>query len=69
MTKNQNPSQTNVNQVKKQNQQSQNPNLMGEEFGSETDVNQVRQQNQKSAANMKKNATGQSTNQFENGSR
>ena len=70
MTKNQNPSQTNVNQVKKQNQQSANPNSMGEEFGSETDVNQVKQQNQQSVANKnKKNATGQSTNQFENGSR
>ena len=49
------PNQTNVNQVRQQNQQSsqgqsQYQNPMGEEFGSETDVNQVRQQNQQSEA-------------------
>ena len=69
-------SETDVNQVKKQNQQSmqkmhnqkQNQNAMTEEFGSETDVNQVRKQNQQSEAN-KTNASGQRSNQFENGSK
>ena len=54
MTKN-NPNQTDANQVRKQNQasQQQNQNAMTEEFGSETDVNQVRRQNQQSQQNMR----------------
>ncbi|WP_438312678.1 gamma-type small acid-soluble spore protein [Sporosarcina sp. FA9] len=61
-------SETDVNQVKKQNQQSmQNKSKMGtgnaqqnqysstmsEEYGSETDVNQVKMQNQQSESNKK----------------
>ena len=68
-------SETDVNQVRRQNQQSQQQgqyqnqtNAMTEEFGSETDVNQVRRQNQQSEAN-KANASGQRANQFENGSK
>ena len=61
-------SQTDVNKVRKQNQQSQNPNQMSEEFGSETDVAQVRNQNQQSEAK-KRNASSSFTNQFGNGSK
>ena len=76
MTKNQNPSQTNVNKVRQQNQQSlqgqgqQNP--MGEEFGSETDLNQVRKQNQQSEAKKQQQSqqsSGMRANRFENGSK
>ncbi|MEK5037189.1 gamma-type small acid-soluble spore protein [Sporosarcina sp. FSL K6-3457] len=68
---NNNPSQTNANKVKKQNQlsqQGQTFNPMAEEFGSETDVNEVRKQNQQSEAN-KKNASGPRANRFENGTK
>lgn len=66
---NNNPNQTNANQVRKQNQQSaQNPNSMNEEFASETDVNQVKKQNQQSEAK-KKNASAGNANQFGNGSK
>ncbi len=71
MTKNQDPSQTNAAEVRKQNQQSQQQqtqNPMGEEFASETDVNQVRQQNQQSQMK-KRNASGQRANQYDSGSR
>lgn len=61
-------SQTDVNTVRKQNQQSQNPNQMSEEFGSETDVAQVQYQNQESQKKMK-NASSNFTNQFGNGSK
>ncbi|MFD1927841.1 gamma-type small acid-soluble spore protein [Sporosarcina siberiensis] len=61
-------SETDVNQVKKQNQQSmqnkskmgtgnaqqnQNSSTMQEEFASETDINQVKMQNQQSESNKK----------------
>ncbi|CAM3213836.1 gamma-type small acid-soluble spore protein [Filibacter tadaridae] len=70
---NNNPNQTDANQVRKQNQRSQqqsaqNTNNMSEEIGSITDVEQVRKQNQQSEANMK-NASGARSNQFENGSK
>jgi small acid-soluble spore protein E (minor gamma-type SASP) len=71
MTNNNNPSQTNANKVKKQNQlsaQNQSYNPMAEEFGSETDVNEVRQQNQQSEAKKQK-ASGQRANRFENGTK
>lgn len=65
-------SETNAQQVRKQNQQSaqqsQGQNPMYEEFGSETDVNQVKKQIQQAEAN-KQNASGQRANQFQNGSR
>ncbi len=61
-------SQTDVNKVKKQNQQSQNPSQMSEEFGSETDVAQVQNQNQQSQQKMRK-ASSAFTNQFGNGSK
>jgi small acid-soluble spore protein E (minor gamma-type SASP) len=70
MTKN--PNQTNVNQVRQQNQQSlqgRSQNPMGEEFGSETDVNQVRQQNQQSEAKKQQQSSGMRANRFVNGSK
>ncbi|QUW23488.1 gamma-type small acid-soluble spore protein [Sporosarcina sp. Marseille-Q4063] len=72
MTKNQNPNQTNANQVRQQNQQSlqgQSQNPMGEEFGSETDLNQVRKQNQQSEAKKQQQSSGMRANRFENGSK
>lgn len=69
MPYNQDPSKTNVNKVKKQNQLSQQgQSAMNEEFASETDANQVRQQNQQSQNKMR-NSSGQSMNRYENGSR
>ncbi|MCZ2260246.1 gamma-type small acid-soluble spore protein [Sporosarcina sp. G11-34] len=51
-----------------QQQQMQNQSQMQEEFGAETDVNEVKKQVQQAEAN-KNNASGQFTNQFENGSK
>ncbi|SEO66722.1 small acid-soluble spore protein E (minor gamma-type SASP) [Amphibacillus marinus] len=54
MAKNQNPSKTNAEEVKRQNQQSQQgQGQYGTEFASETDVQQVKQQNKKSQQNKK----------------
>jgi small acid-soluble spore protein E (minor gamma-type SASP) len=60
-------SETDVNEVRRQNQQSQQGMSnqqsfqgMNEEFASETDVNEVRRQNQQSEAN--KNASGMRAN-------
>jgi small acid-soluble spore protein E (minor gamma-type SASP) len=59
--KNSDSSRTNAQQVRRQNQQSQQG--MSEEFASETDVNEVRRQNQQSQANK---GNGSRANQFNN---
>lgn len=69
MPKNSDPSKTNANKVRKQNQLSQQgQSAMNEEFSSETDVNEVKKQNQQSQNKMR-NSSGQSMNRYENGSK
>lgn len=74
LTNNRQPNQTNVQKVRKQNQQSTQKqagygtNPMGEEFGSETDFEEVKKQNQQSEAKKQKTSPKQQ-NPFGNGFR
>ncbi len=60
---NQNQSQTNVQKIRKQNQQSAQGQQFGQEFASETDAQQVREQNQQAEAKKAQNVGQQNQQQ------